>query len=248
MKNISAFLILIVFIPSALLGYWAGLMFKLPQRLEAPASQLLSPKIPFTPIPTMPHGQSTILILHSDKTSTPHPQLRSIWLLTYFANTAQLNLIPIYPSTAESAASINQTIFSAFGLAKADRSLAPAPLLIQTLEEQNYRWSGYIILDDAAVQDIFALARMNAPSALSIPTSHTTPPSLYYQHVQAINNFCNATRSPNTRPDWTQIGTWSSEHFVTDLSIDALIADLQALTSQTGGLRCNFPTIIQEQQ
>lgn len=245
MKNNSAFLILVAFIPSVLLGYWVGLQFKIPDYSTQPIPPPL-PLASFTPVPTMPHGQRTILIVHPDEMSTASSHPRSIWLLTYFLSTAKLNLIPVYPSISEDAASKNHDILSSYGIINSDGYLAPAPMLVQTLHEHLHDWGSYIILDETAIQNIFTLAGANPPLLPHIPTSGGSSPSLYYGHVQEITRFCHAIRNASNPLDWSQIGQWSEEHFITDLGTEALIADWQALTNPPSNLRCDFPTIIQE--
>ncbi len=240
MKNTSALLILVVLIPSILIGYWVGLQFDPPWGSAAPANQYITASSDQR-IPATRHGQRIILVISLDQIKRNSSLPQGIWLLTYFPGSSELTLLPIYPAVSTSGASADSSLVSSFGLTREDGKLTLSSKFIQALRARNYEWSGYILLDATAQQDLFKL--VGAETAIpSSPTPPAVMSSSYQSQVNEINLFCQAIRSQNAPIDWGQISSWSSEHFVTDLNLKALLAEWQSLMSQTS-LHCDLPLI-----
>ena len=240
MKNTSALLIIVVLIPSILIGYWVGLQFESPWRSDAPANQFIIASSDQR-IPATQHGQRIILVISLDQIKRNGSLPQGIWLLTYFPGSSELTLLPIYPAVSNNGAPADSRLASSFDLTRKDGKLTLSSKFIQALKARNYEWSGYILLDATAQQDLFKLVGAGA-APLSSPTPPAAITSSYQSQANEINLFCQAISSQSAPIDWGQISSWSSEHFVTDLNLEALLEEWQSLMNQTS-LHCNLPLI-----
>lgn len=251
MKTASTFLTLIVFLSSLTFGYWTGGYFaSLPVNHPTPLQPATLP----TPLPTTDHGQRILLVISADRLDIPRPLLKGIWMLTYFKPPSQIGLIPVYPSFLGEKVEVDSAFTKNFGLVFTKEGPSLNPRFLRTLREHNLWWSGYLVLDEIAVQVLLeqlqgqpaqdpANLPLTASAASKEGLPQNDPVAFYLRQIKFFDQLCGDTQNIQSRIDWAKALERYSMHILTDLNTEQLLVEWKALLEQPGGLRCNFPLL-----
>ena len=118
------------------------------------------PKTIPEPLLSLPDGERILLLAGVDHVNTNHPQLQSLWLLTYYLEDAPIQFLPIYPSGINPPTALERTLIDSFSLVN-DNGLLRLP----TAAEARTFWHDGVVCLRGVLDPDYVLAM--APAALS---------------------------------------------------------------------------------
>jgi hypothetical protein len=192
-------------------------------------------------IPTLSNNQRTLLLIGIDSRQPARPL--GIWELIYQSNSSGLILMPIYPPIPGADQQKNQALLEAFRLT-ANRQLDPQ--FIAALHAQNYAWSGYLVMDEQAMDGLWRA--FNDPTSITItrqPTHFPLPwedaeAALVFQ-TSMLTAICERVPELRASPNLIAIYDQISPHLATDLDLVRAIIEWEALLKRGRGNPCKFP-------
>jgi hypothetical protein len=255
MKYLRSIPYLTIFLTNLLIGYLGGLRV-LPTNLRQAASNANSTAIiTDTPIPSLANGQRSLLLLTVDQLETHQPQLTGIWLVLYVPSDPRLTLMPIYP--APDMNDSGKEFSDAFKLETKAGALSPDPVFLDLIKKQVPWWSGYILLDEAAIGEVINFMANFQQASKSLETNHFSqivpelkrwedPYSALFGQASLYQEMCWGMAWMESGVKLVKIQDrfhLMEGHFSTDLAPDQLLAELQNLRGQGGSIVCEFPTL-----
>jgi hypothetical protein len=245
----------LVVIAFLLPGYWLGLQISV--RLHSPDGQVPVAEA-LRPIPTLDHGQHTILLISVTDLEAAQPQLNSVWLISYFLPRANMTILPLYPSTLEDPMLIETELVNAFSFTANHNGLKLDPNFLEVLRQRNIWWSGYLVLDEVAFAQVIdavngitlsgihisgseAIKILNERGATASATTGNHPPLA--TQVILLQEICRGTSLVETQPDWAMFIRQVGRHILTDLEPSLVLSDWLTMLNQPGDLNCEFPTL-----
>ncbi len=204
--------------------------------------------------------QRNILLIGVDHLGSPSPTLESIWLVLYIQDMPQITWMPIYPEITTRGRSVQiQTDTSL----KENFQIIPDSLLPQgfhqALRAKHIRWDNMIILDQSAVAGVIdtlgGLERLTSlPAegdvvdglhsiAILQPADEDSQAALLSQ-ANLIQQLCRT--SPQSHINLTRLHALlktMSNHLITDLDPEQVIADMNSMLLYGGGFTCEFPSL-----
>jgi hypothetical protein len=231
------------------LGYWVGKNLT----HERPARVLISHHKPTpSPIPALPDGERILLLASVDELDRSEPQLRSLWLLTYYLNDRPIQLLPIYPTNTIEQQPTHSQLIETFAVVKENGVAHISSTFLRSLGEDNFWLSGYILLDDYAAYTLLNIIR-GLPTDNGLKSgeqiistmlpSMEEPNNSHDQQVLLIGQYCLTFSQLKTPPQWDPILDIIPEHMVSDIHPVRLLTEIQLLTSNHTQVRCEFPTL-----
>jgi hypothetical protein len=255
MKYLRGFPYLAIFLTNLLIGYLGGLRV-LPANPEKALSSGKSDLIfADTPIPSLANGQRSLLLITVDQLESRQPQLTGVWLVLYVPSDPRLTLLPIYPTP--SAKDAGNDLFDAFQLQNIAGQLSPDPLFLDLVRESVPWWSGYILLDEAAIAEVIDFM-VNFEKASQSPNPNhfsqvvsdmrtwNDPYAALFGQASLYQEICWGMAWMESSTELAQIQdrfTLKEGHFSTDLIPGLVLAELQNLRGQAGSIVCEFPTL-----
>jgi hypothetical protein len=255
MKYVRSLPYLAIFLANLLVGYLGGLrIFPAISRQTGSIAQSAT-VVSDTPIPSLANDQRSLLLITMDKLEESQPHLTGIWLVVYIPSDPRLTLLPVYP--APSIKDSGKELSDAFRLQNNAGFLSPDPLFLDLIRAQVPWWSGYILLDEAAIAEVidfmtnFQQASPDTDPAhksqvLSELSQWEDPYSALFGQASLYQEMCWGMAWMASGTDLAQIHdqfTLREGHFSTDLVPDQILAELQNLRGQGGNIVCEFPTL-----
>ena len=255
MKYLRSSLYLAIFLTNLLIGYLGGLRV-LPTSLEKVASIAKSePVFADTPIPSLANGQRSLLLITVDQLEARQPQLTGIWLVLYVPSDPRLTLLPIYPALSMKDA--GNELSDAFRLQNKAGHLSPDPQFLDLVRAHVPWWSGYILLDEAAIAEVIDFMVNFEKASKSPDPNHFSQVmsdlSIWEDPYAALFGQASLYQEMCWGLAWMESGTALAQiqdrfalkagHFSTDLIPDQILAELQNLRGQAGSIVCEFPTL-----
>ncbi len=203
-------------------------------------------------IEAMNNGQRSILLISATSIGTSNPQLKSIWLVTYFTSDTTIQLLPIFPAGDNPISNFEKELNHSFDLNKKNGTFELDPEFIKLLDDNNYWWSGYFIFDDVAVTEIFNLLggielngkKLSGEQVVNeLPEVLDNPQDAFTSQVAILQSACHKLMEINHDPDLSQIFPLLPNHIITSLDINQLQMELETLYSSVPSLTCRFPTL-----
>lgn len=228
------------------LGYWAGNTLPTVETARVHTSNL---KPTPSPITALPDGERIILLASVDELERSEPQLRSLWLLTYYLNDLPIQLLPIYPTNTIEQQSNQTRIIAAFAIARENGIAKLSPEFLKKLGEYDFWLSGYILMDDHASSTFINLigglsgenGLKSSDELVSMLLGLEAPNDAHDQQALLFSNLCITFSQLKTPPQWGQILSLIPDHMVSDIPTDRLLTEIQLLTSYHTQVRCEFP-------
>ena len=93
-----------------------------------------------------------ILLIQVDDLTRLEPQLQGVWLMSSGEGLDHLLFFPLLPSQAEDGAERDRSLQSSFRLVDANQ---PDPRFFEQLSARNLAWSGYLLVDKAALHGLW---------------------------------------------------------------------------------------------
>jgi hypothetical protein len=170
--------------------------------------------------------QNNLVLIHVDQLSTGEPVLQSVWVTIRFRseNQTSLTFVQLYPNTDN--AKDGEALGKAFGI---DKDGKPVALFLKRLEEQGIHSSGYLLVDDAGMQQAAAWVKQ---SAQKVNTSGDG---------QILEAGCAVLATANANVPAFDWGIFAG-HLRTDLAFDSILEEWDQLTSNNPPLRCELAT------
>jgi hypothetical protein len=203
-------------------------------------------------IETMLNGQRSFLLIAASAINTASPHVESIWLASYFPSDTTVRMMPVFPSIAHQAASFDDQINRSFRLSKSRGSFQLDPGFIEVLENNNYWWSGYFILDEFAITKLANLMvegetdRPTSPGDLAgmdHPELRVYPGNGYASQIATLQSACQQFIQKNQGVNLSQMISLLSDHLLTDLDNDQIKLEWDTLNSGEHNPSCRFPTL-----
>ena len=126
-------------------------------------------------IPTLGQGQRSFLIIVADDLTKTNPKIQSIWLAVYISNDPPITILPIYPSVTKAAVIYDPQIEESAQISSYKGISQPNQSLIKQLKARHFWWSGYILLDTVAINQIHSIYHQNSSSSQGWPQYQGTP-------------------------------------------------------------------------
>ncbi len=208
------------------------------------------------PIPTMSNGQRSLLLISATSINSGDPQLKGIWLATYFPSGSNIRLLPIFPSGDQPISEFETQIVQSFGFNKKNGQLVLAHDFIAVLEKDNYWWSGYLVLDQVAMADIFDLLggiemkgqMLSGEQVITeLPDPLDEPGNAYSYQIAMLQSVCKQFTQRTSNTDLTQVSSLLHRHILTDLQPEQLRTEFQILLASERQPACKFPLLEKSQ-
>lgn len=262
MKKLRILPYLIIFSLNLLVGFLGGSKV-LPEKAGKAYPVIEQTAAMSDSIPAMANGQRSILLVTVDKLDALHPRLTGVWAVLYVPANPRLTLLPIFPAFS---AGSGEQLVNSFGIQQEAGSRKLDPAFLSLVEEQIPWWSGYILLDQAALAEVVDLwVYSPANPSDSSPLGSSAPLEKYGSRV--VSGLPNAQDDPYSALfsqaslyqelcwglAWSETGSEGSQareritriknHFSTDLDLETILTEIQDLRGLGGSLVCEFPTL-----
>jgi hypothetical protein len=203
--------------------------------------------------PSIPARQRNLLIIGIDDFRARQPRLISIWMVFYLIDTPHYMLMPIYPTTSSQGFMFPVLDENLASLFQMDKDRSPSSAFMQALQAKDLWWSGYIILDRAALEGIGKFTdgmatksiQKHLPSLSSIPDPGQNPQEALTGQTRFAQELCrNSAGTPSLDiPEILDLTARLSPHIHTDIDMEQLISEVQATLKNGGGISCEFPSL-----
>lgn len=202
-------------------------------------------------IQTLNNGQQSILLIGVDSLDTPKPQLESLWLVSYLPSDFTLHVLPIFPSKNVVLSNFEKKLDQTFEITGSSSN----PLsknFINTLKENNFWWSGYIIFDHTALlelsndfskENIFKQNISMDRAIQALTNVNDDPEKAFSAQYEIIQTACQKISGISQIKDWSPIIFMIPNHVVTDLGISQFINEWDEKLSSSHTLHCRIPTL-----
>lgn len=255
MRYLRIFPYLALFLATLLVGYLGGLRVFDGSSLQTSLKGGKAGFISNVSIPALANEQRSILLITADQLDTTRPQLTGIWLVMFFPSDPRITLLPVYP-----APSMNHTVLElarAFRLNHSEGNLVPVSSFFDLIRKQIPSWSGYILLDEAAIGEMtdlmasygkaFSESKKKPNSQLG-PGTHVgeDPYLILIKQASNYQDMCWGVAqmgSTNDLAELPDLFTLQYGHLITDLRLAQLLADIQNLAGEGKNIVCDFPTL-----
>ena len=186
-------------------------------------------------------NQHNLLVIGIDHINNPKPGIQGVWLLIYYHDTPQIDLIPIFPSIREEDILGDQALAGSFAIT-ANGDIQPS--FWQHLRGRDILWHNYVLLDENALNEITHLVQLpNArDSSLLVSWEQNSKSSLTNQS-RLLDDICQRFDPWNLPDDIAPIITQMTPHLTTDIPIERIRADWRMLLAFGENLHCEFPTL-----
>ena len=193
--------------------------------------------------------QTSVLLINVDRLDIPAPTLEAVWLLLVLPPQSKISLIPIYPVSSKSPHDQfiqPGTVISSTDLNTGDNSL------VKALRDHKIMWDQYIILDQTG---FFELAKQidgdnigsgwinNEIVNLSFSISEDNPDTALPRQAFIYQQLCLNLSSISILSKLNIL--FDSDHVITDITPDQLLAVWNIYRDSSVFLNCKFPTMDQ---
>ncbi len=227
---------------------------------SSPSLPLPTPTQPSTkPTPIFIEGnqpvqQNNILLIGVDDLEAPAPRLEGAWLVLYFAQTPHFTLMQIYPGKPgqEVAGSPDADLATLF---QSNHQGAPGPDFFTELKARDLWWSGYIMVDRAALAEIIdtivGLSGSSEDPTLSpgsgavarVPFAWHDPTGAYRSQAELIQKLCTASShlSADHIGRLEDLFLLFGNHIMSDIGREQLAAEMVGMLVHENRVTCELP-------
>ena len=189
------------------------------------------------PAPKALGGQRNVLIAVVDEASAESTTLQSLWLAAGYADTGEINWIPLYPEPLDQADAGYAAPHAALLVNPTDENVWNG---LGLLRQRGVWWDDVIVVDQVALQLVGQLAGI---STKSHTPSAEAPQNALYAQVNFLRQFCmNAPAlSADGALDKVLLLTAGAVHLRTSMSQFELISLWDQLGRNGFELSCSHP-------
>jgi hypothetical protein len=251
MKNHSL-LYFLIFICSLVLGYTVSTRFYNTSLDILPSSKQAITSGSQNSIETMNNGQRSILLISAKSINEPNPQLQGIWLVTYFSTGTTIQLLPIFPDGNKPSSDFVEQLIHSFNLDKLNGVRALNQDFINLLKNDNYWWSGYIVVDEVAMTRIINLIGgidkngkiLKGDQVVEeFPNLLDNPQDSYSSQIVILQSACHKFLEISPNLDMPQLLSLLPNHILTDLDSNQLQSEMQSMFAGGRIQTCRFPML-----
>jgi hypothetical protein len=208
------------------------------------------------PIAVLNTGQRSILLVTTSSLSTLDSHLESVWLATYLPSGSDIRLLSIYPTGDQPISDFEAQLVNSFGLNKKNGQLVLDEEFQEILVGENYWWSGYLVLDEVAMADIFDLLgglqlkgqTLSGEQVISeLPDVTEEPGNAYSFQIAMLQSACKQFTRVASNAVLSQVRPLLSHHIITDLQSDQLETEIQSQLAGEHQPACKFPMLEKSQ-
>jgi len=205
-----------------------------------------------TSIQTLENGQRSILLVIVDKMAAAESKLAGFWLMTYLPTDPTIHLFPILPAENNPVPDNQYRIYQTFSLTDDKGHPGLDKTFIEELTKNNYWWSGYVIIDQTALQMIIEstylaghdlklddLKEINLDPGNPFVDRQTA----FYAQVNLAQALCDLSSGSYQDVKWSTIESMILDHMYTDLDIKQVAMDWETIFTNGQNLKCAFPTL-----
>jgi len=193
---------------------------------------------------TAPIQQNILVIGVSDLTEE-RPQLISLWMVLYLTDSAQLTLMPIYPSFVPQNNHADR-LQKAFRL---NTNHTPEKIFLDALRDNNLWWDYYVVMDKYALTSLISFIQDSSQGTKSpelqtwLSGGSNDLPTALSDQTLFLQNLCDSATKMPYLPDVTSLYQLLPDHISSDLEIKQFISEWQIRLAQGGRLTCEFPFV-----
>jgi hypothetical protein len=245
--KISHIIFLSVYVTCIICGFSIGKTLK---KTESAETILPSVFALHQSIPTLKNGQHNLLVIAVDNLDLQQPQLRSVWLVTYFQNNPSITFLPISPTISSGDVIVDQMLSDSFVIVKADGNTNISTSFFDTLTRRNFWWSGYLIVDEFAFTSVLneksflADNHQLASSEININdlgNISQDPQNLYDRYTQIFQDACRFIAQQGNDFNWQFFSSLIPQHVITDFDANLLIDEWTSSIKTIEAPNCYFP-------
>jgi hypothetical protein len=120
------------------------------------------------------------------------------------------------------------------------------------LEQNNYWWSGYFVIDHVAMTEIINLLASDETDKDStttnlifqdLPDVMDDPQVAFSTQLDIIQTACHHLVGSGKNTDWSDITALVPDHLLTNLDLHLFLMEWKALSSLDKNPNCRFPTL-----
>ena len=236
-----------IYVFCIIVGFKVGNILKYDEiTVTTPDQVLVTP----TSIPTLKNGQHNLLVVITDDLTQSHPQLASIWLVTYFLDNPSITFLPIYPTISNGSVLADEKLFDSFEIIPANGQSSLSMTFLDTLTQRNFWWSGYLIVDRQAFSWVLEPQAGISPDILTNYYDQNyliqaevieSPESIYVRDTQIMRDTCDQVAQQGANLNWEVLRNLFPQHISTDLDVNTVIGEWISSLSSNGAPLCNFP-------
>lgn len=185
-----------------------------------------------------------LLLIQVDDLAEEEPQLDGVWLMSYGRGMEELLFFPLLPSQADDGDVRDQALVDVFGLNDGSR---PHRRFFDLLEDRNLAWTGYLVLDRAALGELWRLVAEPSQNSDGMSAwageSFENRAQIRREQAQFISALCQ--RMSVRDPDGSLLSlfdTLPGHIYLEGMSSRDLSQIWQPIT-QGGPGGCQFPTL-----
>lgn len=224
-----------IFICSALVGVWLGNGL----RHENKASWYTDPDLSGRLSKEDNESeQKNYLIVTANNLGEVHQQLKSIWLITYYQDSPAITFQSIYPRTSVNGTAIDDGLEKTFKIISSNSKSFLSRIFLDKISDQGYWWSGYLVIDHYALNDLLA----SSPFLASHPDEKIKDIiSQKDSAIQVINNaienltlqmLCDQITEPEFTHFWANFKKIMPPYIFSDQDIEATLQEWDSFLSK----------------
>jgi hypothetical protein len=245
--KISHIFFLSIYVTCIIFGFSIGKNLK-----KTETAETILPSVFALPqsIPTLKNGQHNLLVVAVDNLELQQPQLRSVWLVTYFQNNPLITFLPISPTISSGEVIVDQMLSDSFGIVKANGNTNISTPFFDALTRRNFWWSGYLIVDESALTSVLnekPFESDNYPVAsgeiiLNDPGKNSLDPqNIYDRYTQIFQDACRLIAQQEDALNWQSFSSLIPQHIITDFDASSLIDEWTSSIKAIETPNCYFP-------
>jgi hypothetical protein len=203
-------------------------------------------------IKSLNNGQRNILLIGVNSIGTSETQLESIWLVTYLPSDPTLRMFPVFPAGNETFSDFENQLYQSFDLDNTNDGLVLGQEFNKVLENNNFWWSGYFILDHVAMTEVLNLFKETAVKGeisskkqliQEIPQAIDDPRKAFSIQLAIMQTACKKLSGLTQNPDWSLVTPLIPTHILTDMDFHQFMLEWEASFSSGQSPTCRFPTL-----
>lgn len=201
--------------------------------------------------------QNNILLIGVNNLDVAYPRLESTWLILYMTQTPHLTLMPIYPENPSQDENAEPPGTDLAKLFQSDPDGLPGPDFFTELKTRGLWWSGYIIVDRQALNEVIdlvgRLAEQSGEGELSpemgilesVPSAWNNPQRAYEGQIHVAQRLCSAAAhiTVDHINEIDDIFLLFTDDILSDINREGAAAELVGMLVQGSGITCEFPTL-----
>jgi hypothetical protein len=241
-----------LFISFLVIGYSVSTRFYHPENSDSynPSRMMFSTSL--SSIRSLENGQRNFLVIGVNTLDPFEAKLESLWLVTNLPPDPTLQFLPIYNVGNETESDFETHLYRIFKIEKKNDKLVLAADFMEVLKENNYWWSGYIVIDNVGMEEIinklgkvnenveFFSANQSINEDLAIMGN---PQNSFSIDLALMQTSCQFLSGFSQNPELLNYLLLDSDHVTTDLDRNQLLLEWNAISSDDQRLNCRFPTL-----